>query len=268
MPALVFMIAVVSLAAAACLKPPPLSEICAALLYAMNYYILAGGEGLPFGTLWSLAVEEHFYLIFPVMVLACLRFRERFLLALLIACVAILFWRILLVYQGAPSDRTYLATDTRIDSILWGCILAVAMDLKVNLEWLTKKSVIGLAVVGLLASLAIRNPAFRETLRYTLQGMCLLPLFVVAIARPPRVAAILESAPMLWIGKRSYSLYLWHFPIIFLIGEQFPHVSPWLTGAVAGMMSLALAAFSYSFVENRYRVKHVNSLAAAAAPAR
>ena len=112
---------------------PTVQGMLSQALHFTNYYIVAHGwwEGLASGTwvYWSLAVEEHFYLFFPLLYLLL---RRRFstgrqqMFALLTICALVLVWRFVLVFAlDAPKDRTYVATDTRIDSILFGCILAV-----------------------------------------------------------------------------------------------------------------------------------------------
>jgi len=164
-------------------------------VHLSNYYsIVRGWDGLAPGTAiyWSLAVEEHFYLMFPLTYIVLRRYmgtarRQGAILALV--CFGVLAWRVLLVFGfGASTDRTYIATDTRIDSILFGCILAIygnpALDDSRVPERAWKWALFPLAVVGLLISFLVRDPRFQETVRYSLQGLALFPLFVVAIPVP------------------------------------------------------------------------------------
>ena len=110
--------------------------LAAQLLYFANYYGLFfdPGNTIPDGTgiLWSLAVEEHFYIVYPLLMTLMLgsALRPRTIGALLgIGCLVVLAWRIHLVQSpGFVSDRTYYASDTRIDSIIYGCILAVVTN--------------------------------------------------------------------------------------------------------------------------------------------
>jgi peptidoglycan/LPS O-acetylase OafA/YrhL len=108
------------------------SGILSQVFYWYNYYQMnALWHGVPSGTIvfWSLAVEEHFYLVFPFLYLLLRRYlpsRFHQMLVLLSICVLVLLWRCVLVYVlHSPEGRTRVATDTRIDSILFGCILAI-----------------------------------------------------------------------------------------------------------------------------------------------
>jgi peptidoglycan/LPS O-acetylase OafA/YrhL len=148
------------------------------LLHVTNYWsIYHGVEGMPAGTgiYWSLAVEERFYLLFPWIFLAMQRMSANNQATLLYAmCAAVLAWRCWLVFGWHVSaDRTYMATDTRIDSIIFGCALAVSNSPvrdKVQLvesRWLWIYVPTAAFLMGIC--LVVRNEAFRETLRYSLQ---------------------------------------------------------------------------------------------------
>ena len=230
-------------------------------LHFTNYYIVAHGwwEGLARGTwvYWSLAVEEHFYLFFPLLYLLL---RRRFstgreqMFALLTICALVLVWRFVLVFElEAPKDRTYVATDTRIDSILFGCILAVwsnpfldsgAIDgRRLARQWLP----LGVSVV--LLSMVVRVHWFDQTLRYTLQGLGLIPFFMAAIrwhdCGPFR---LMNLAPVRYIGVVSYSLYLLHTVTLSTVNEWIPWSTP-VRGALALALSIAMATLIYHAVE-------------------
>ena len=113
-----------------------LGGILSQLLHYSNYWIITHGfDGLPDGTgvFWSLAVEEHFYLLFPLAFVGLARYGarpDRQALVLLGACASILLWRIVLYSKLDMTDvlsgqRLEIASDTRFDSILFGCILAL-----------------------------------------------------------------------------------------------------------------------------------------------
>src|SRR5271166_2398312 len=168
--------------------------LAAQLLYFANYYGLFfdPGNTIPdgTGTLWSLAVEEHFYILYPLLMTLMLgsALRPRTIGALLgIGCMVVLAWRIHLVQSPdfVPA-RTYYASDTRIDSIIYGCILAVVMNPNQQPYRLSTMSLVQWAVLAgaagtLLLTLLCRDPTFRETIRYSIQGLALMPLFYFAV---------------------------------------------------------------------------------------
>ena len=198
--------------------------IALASVYLTNYigvltpHRLEGGLGI----LWSLSVEEHFYLIFPWLLLLFLRkgrsFRATapFLSAL---CVLALAWRLVLILYFHSTSATYTHTDTRFDSILFGCLLAVSLNPLLDSipSWLSKRSA-SLAVGGLvllLGCLVFRRPAFRETFRYSIQGLALMPIFLLSwTAREPGVVRLLEQPVLRFLGRRSYAMYLIHLCIL------------------------------------------------------
>jgi peptidoglycan/LPS O-acetylase OafA/YrhL len=226
-----------------------------------NYYLIYNGwwTGRAPGTwvYWSLAVEEHFYLVFPVAYLLLRRLVpsvRRQVLILLGVCALVLAWRCILVFGlHAIRDRTYVATDTRIDSILFGCILAIyanpALDLPRVSERHMKLLWLPLGILGLLVSFALRLPWFEETFRYTLQGLSLFPIFAVAIRYPEW--SFMQMLNVRWVkflGVLSYSFYLLHPTVIFGIQQWVPW-SPLLRAPLSLAISLTLSLMIYHAVE-------------------
>lgn len=256
-----------AIAAALIFDPPGTLSgpaVAAQLLHVTNYWIIArGADGLPVGTgvYWSLAVEEHFYLLFPWLYVGMQRLRMpqfKQALTLWMLCGFVLLWRCVLVYHfQVEMDRTYMATDTRLDSILFGCALAVWKnpvldELRLN-ERLWKCAILPLSVVVLVASMVFRDPGFRETARYSLQGAALTLVFIAAIRFPSWTPfRLLNWRPLTFIGLLSYSLYLLHFTVIVAIKRWLPNEGPVLQGVLSFATSIVLAWLMYVSVERPF----------------
>ena len=240
----------------------PLSArvVTAQALHVSNYwFVWHGYAGAPAGTIpyWSLAVEEHFYLVFPVLYLLLSRSQSRRTQAGIfwLLCGVVLLWRCVLVLKlGAPDDRTYMGTDTRFDSILFGCAIAVAMNPVLDhvrgrdrwWKWILFPSAIAL----LLFTFTYRAPWFRETVRYSLQGIALTPIFVAAIRFPDwGPFRILNTKPVAFLGVLSYTLYLVHDAVLIGVYYQLPLLSPTGKAALAFAIALAVALLMHRFVE-------------------
>jgi peptidoglycan/LPS O-acetylase OafA/YrhL len=209
---------------------------------------------------WSLAVEEHFYLLFPLALLVLLR-RQRYpriALALGAACVAVLAWRCLLVSGlGVPGHYVYHATDTRLDGLLFGCVMGVWMNPALDepsARWSETAwvALCGLGGALLFASFLYRGDAFRETFRYTFQGMGLFPFFYCAVRfhRWP-VFAWLDSKPMRGLGLISYTFYLSHEASLNVAARAVGDHGP--VSTLAGFsLTVAFSAACYHLVERRF----------------
>ena len=243
--------------------------LAAQLLYFANYYGLFfdPGNTIPDGTgiLWSLAVEEHFYIFYPLLMtllLGCaLRLRTIGVL-LAMVCIVVLAWRIHLVHApGFMSDRTYYASDTRIDSIAYGCILALVMNpvrqrsragSMSSVQW----ALLAAAAGALLFALLYRDPAFRETARYSIQGLALMPVFYFAVRYAD--APLFRTLNTSWaktFGTYSYTIYLIHYVIIMAIDGNFPALAakPYIVFPTTLLMSIGYAAAVERFVERYFR---------------
>jgi peptidoglycan/LPS O-acetylase OafA/YrhL len=241
--------------------PPSISAVRAQALHYINYWLVwRGYQGQVPGmaVYWSLAVEEHFYLLFPA-IFAVLHRKlgtpTQRVLVLWSICALVLVWRCVLVTAFETStDRTYLATDTRLDSILYGCALALVGNPALDPErpggrtlWLGVLLPAGLSLM--LFSLLYREPAFRETFRYSLQGISLYPIFVCAIRYPTFGPFKILNLPWVrHVGVLSYSLYLTHHAVIYGI-ERWVHILPLFQGLLSFAVALAVAEGIWRTVE-------------------
>jgi peptidoglycan/LPS O-acetylase OafA/YrhL len=246
-----------------------------------NYHILqTGWEGARTGTapgttsLWSLAVEEHFYLLFPAFYLMLRRRmpsprKQAAVLAGI--CAAVLLWRFVLILGlHASFDRTYVGTDTRIDSILFGCILGMLGNPAVDATPDRAPSRIGrlwapiLAPVGIVAFLLVypwpgnlgpalfRHTAIDATVQYTIQGLALIPIFVVAVRFANRgIFRLLNHPAVVLVGVLSYSMYISEEIIIALIHNDVG-AGQVVHGLVYLVLTLAFAWLMYRLVERPF----------------
>jgi peptidoglycan/LPS O-acetylase OafA/YrhL len=247
-----------------------LGSLLASLFYVANYWWLYVGypHGTPFPILWSLAVEEQYYILFPLLMAAFLPRPRSLAHAILALCALALLWRLTLATNCAgatspallcgpqrpdmpPDARIYLGTDTRFDSILAGALTALLMQ---GTRWQTLASSSAAPALGLLillTALAIRAPLFRDTLRYTLESAA-SAVAIGHLACAPRGAlgALLTARPLVLLGQLSYSLYLYHFAVslvLLRLHGPFDWKSPAFYAFFA--LSLLLAATSYCLVE-------------------
>jgi peptidoglycan/LPS O-acetylase OafA/YrhL len=232
--------------------PIPIGTILAALLYYTNYYDLAWGMSedkiSPFGPCWSLSVEEHFYLLWPLIIKFNINNPRRLAFVIVATCVVILLWRAVAHWiLSVSTDYTGMATDTRIDSILYGALLRVLFETpwKITVVNILRQKVIRIiGICIIILSFIIRDDGFRDTLRYSLQGIALMPLFTAVLMDPPDtlIRRILASSVMVLIGRLSYSIYLFHL-ISRTPGEAI-FGSPWrIESVISGL--LVTASVSY-----------------------
>jgi peptidoglycan/LPS O-acetylase OafA/YrhL len=231
--------------------------VASVLFYFSNYYAIWVGPGIPdgLGVTWSLAVEEHFYIVFPVLAVFLLRFRRgAAAVPLGVICAGILLWRCWLYSHGAPSGRVYMGTDTRVDSILVGCLMALVCNPVLDTvgdraqKYALPACLAALAVLA--ATILYRSDSFRGTLRYTVQGLALVPLIYFAVADSQHAAfRWLNTAPMIYLGRVSYTVYLAHESCRFVMNEYWPELGMVPTMVGTAVMALAIAAVMRHWVE-------------------
>ena len=261
MPPLVCVVALVGILAAFAVVDGAFSVngLLAVLFYYGNYFVIANDfNGLPagVGVVWSLAVEEHYYLFYPPLAAALLLSGRKGLSAgvLLALCALVLGWRCWLVWHGASEAHLTMATDTRVDAILVGCLMALWRN-----PWLdpvpaanTKRDawVVAVCVAVLLLTLVYRDELFRLTVRYTLQSAAVAPLIYLAVARAQRWPfRWLNARPLVYLGTISYTVYLSHHVILLLVAKQWPQLGWFAATLVAIALTLAVAEPMRRWVE-------------------
>ena len=199
---------------------------------------------------WSLCVEEHFYLLFPLLLLVLLRKKMSFdqiSKTLLVICLVALAWRFVAVrILPFAEEYCYSATDCRLDSILWGCLLATIEHQDGWRKLITYNRLLRIFpfAVALLVCTFIFHDTGRVTSRFTLQAIALMPILYLVTHFPQSwLARPLNHPVLVHLGVLSYALYLVHGAAIEIV-SQFVPATPiilWpLCGIVAYLSALAI----------------------------
>lgn len=249
LPALLLMLIVSNVWFASTGRGAPVTESLSVLFYFKNYRdVVAGGPGV-FGQAWSLAVEEHFYLLWPALLLAMtVRWRRRRVVTMTLALAALaLLWRSAVVVLSGPGRLPYVGTFERADSLLIGCALAVAVRAGVRIPPMV--SLGALAVYAWIVSPWWHPPMLEQTVGYTVQAIACALLVAGLDSADSPVRRVLSTRPLVTIGVLSYGVYLWHIPVLIVL----PTPNGWMRDVLVLLASFALAAASYWAVERPLR---------------
>ena len=213
------------------------------------------------GHTWSLSIEEQYYLLWPLLLGWLLRvsgLRLRTVGLVVLAAIIASVWRAYLVYDGASIARLYNGTDTRADALLLGCALGLALALPavrthpgLN-HWAARLAVpaaIVLVVAGFTLHWQMRVMYAGGSLLLMLVSMVL----VTALVLPARTWAhrVFEAAPLVFLGRICYGLYLWHWPVYSVMREGFGLGLVWLL-TLGVPLTFLLAIASYLWVERPF----------------
>ena len=251
-PALLYL-GVVALLGALGLLPVVREEFVAAVLFFRNYLpAILGPNGAGFFTshYWSLGVEEHFYLFWPALLL--LAGRKRALPVAIVVAILVAVWRHIeawreIMLYNAIQPNYFVRSDTRIDSIMWGVVAALALsrpDVRAAIERYLS-TIVMLALFALYGAIV-----YRYGTRPTFWEATIVPVIVAGTVLRPRsmLGRVLETPVMRWIGRLSYSLYLWEF--FFVYYRDVPiTLGVWQTFPVNLIAAVVCAAASYYLVE-------------------
>ncbi|HTZ91217.1 MAG TPA: acyltransferase family protein [Streptosporangiaceae bacterium] len=251
--------------------------VAAAVCYVSNWWLIAQNSSYfarfapptPLGHLWSLAVEEQFYLLWPWLIMAGLYLTRRqhegarrgLLAGGTLALAAVSCGLMIALYHpGYDPTRVYDGTDTRAFALLIGAALAIALpsrEMPAQVSRRARLRLDGLGAAGLIViALLIWRTSQYSPFLYR-GGMVLLSVataaVVLAVVSPAgRLGTLLGWSPLRWLGVRSYGIYLWHYPIIVLTTPASGRETP-LRATLQVGASIVVAALSWRLVEEPIR---------------
>ncbi|HXW36155.1 MAG TPA: acyltransferase family protein [Acidimicrobiales bacterium] len=270
-------------------------DALASLFYVANWhfifnssnYFVQTGLTSPLIHMWSLAVEEQFYLVWPLVFLAVMRF-WRSLWALLAVCVigalasAI---EMALLYKPGNTTRLYFGTDTHAQSVLVGAALAVGLaiwserrsragdpeagangELPSTTDWhvesrrgrrlLTVIGVVGVVVSGLMYATLNSTDSFSYRGGFLIASLAASAVLLSVSCVPlGPVSRTFSFAVFTYIGRISYGMYLWHFPLFTYINHARTGLTGWALFGVRFVITLAIATASFYLVERPIRMR-------------
>ncbi|WP_256758006.1 acyltransferase family protein [Cohnella sp. WQ 127256] len=248
-------------------------DFVSAMLYFNNWWLIfhkvsyfeSFGPSSPIGHLWSLAIEEQFYILWPIVLVLGLKFvrqRGKLILFMLAGAVISVISMALIYEPGSDPSRVYYGTDTRVFALLIGAALAIAwpsQSLTANVARNSRNLMDWIGTISLVSILVMigRTSEYGNFLYYG--GLLLLSILsailIAVLAHPAsQLAKILGCSPLRWLGERSYSIYIWHYPVIVLTSSTVNTDGFNMFRILIQLgASIVLATLSYKLIEQPIR---------------
>ena len=244
------------------------SHSLSALFYVNNWHVILEGQSYfdrfaghaPLDHMWSLSVEEQFYLFWPLILFVLLKLtrgkRTPLVISTLVLAAVSFGWMAFLFNTGADATRVYEGTDTRAGGILLGAALAIALTNAHGYRIPPRALTIPAALLGVLGIGALfwLLPDYSPNLyNWGLLALSAASVAVITAALDKRTltSKFFGLTPLRWIGERSYGIYLWHLPAIVFI-PQWENL-PWAHPVLVTVVAIALAHISWTLVEDPIR---------------
>ena len=250
------------------------NQVWASVAQVANWQLILSGSSYgdlfaapsPVLHFWSLAIEEQFYVVFPVLLVGLwsVTRRRTALLGAVLAGLALLSASLPLLFTMSR-DRVYFGTDTRSAEVLVGAVLAVVLHHRGLRSALARPSAARSALsVAALCIAAVQlywwvtleqSSSFLYSGGLALYGVmtCVVVLAATLPGGPVRDALV--NRPLAWLGARSYGIYLIHWPVFLAVRQTWTSASAWVLAVVGIALSLALAELSYRFIEQPIRLR-------------
>ncbi|WP_117000190.1 acyltransferase family protein [Desertimonas flava] len=254
-------------------------EALSTLLYVANWNLVvtdrsyfASFQESPLLHTWSLAVEEQFYVVWPLLFIVIARLtglRPRRMLAILgVLLVASAVWMAVISRGGGDPSRAYFGTDTRAQALIAGCMLAVAIG-PGGVRRRPGPAAATAIGVGALAAWATLALTLDERTRWVytrggfvlISGVAVALVYACTVMSTGPVRAVLANRWLTRFGVRTYSFYLWHWPVIVYLSPPHVELSPFWLDVLRVAVALTLTELTFRFVEHpihsgRVRVSH------------
>ena len=259
------------------------SQVLGAATFSSNWLYIAQGASYfdstssdLFRNLWSLAVEEQFYLLWPLLLGVLLLITRRWARIGIVLGLAVASGVAMAVLFTPPGDatRVYYGTDTHSFGLALGAALALLLSTRFSRDvastrvarWMLPPlgalAVGGLVVLSLV--MPIDDPLVTRGGLFVVAALTTLAIAGATVARS-WLGAGLDIRPLRWVGERSYGLYLWHWPVLVLLAAALPVGTVWwLAPAAALVLTVLLSAASYRWVETPIRRRGVRGAVASA----